>query len=280
MESKPDNNKTDQEYALGYDSVITTQMHGSRTAEKQAGWFLPYLKPGISLLDCGCGQGTITVGLAKAVEPGHVTGIDVSETVIQRARDKATEMKIENVSFDVGNICQLDFSDNSFDAVFSHNVLEHIPEPSEALQEIHRVLKPGGVVGIRDCDWGGYIFEPDDEKLFEWSVKVLEADWKNLGGYPRIGRHLRRLLHESGFVEVAMSASYDNIGGDPESLKLIDQVWSDLITQPDFVARVTRAGLAKAEELEATKKYMQIWKGLPGAFFALTHCEAIGRKPR
>ncbi len=143
MKSKPDNNKADQEYTYNYESEVTVKYHGSRTAEMHAAWFLPYLQPDMTLLDCGCGSGSITVGLAKAVEPGQVTGVDISEIEIKRARERAAENEITNIRFEIGNAYQLDFPDNSFDALFSHNVLEHIPEPSRALQEMHRVLKPG-----------------------------------------------------------------------------------------------------------------------------------------
>ena len=57
----------------------------------------------------------------------------------------------------MGSVYELDFSDNSFDALFSHNVLEHVAEPSRAVQEMQRVLKPGGVIGLRDFDMGGLL---------------------------------------------------------------------------------------------------------------------------
>ena len=84
MKNKPDSNKAEQEYAYGYDSYVTTKYIGSRTAQTHAAWFLPYLQSGVTLLDCGCASGSITVGLARAVEPGQVTGVDISEIEIER----------------------------------------------------------------------------------------------------------------------------------------------------------------------------------------------------
>jgi len=180
MISNHDTNKAEQEYVYDDDSAMTVNYHASRTADKQAAWFLPYLKPGMTLLDSGCGSGSITVGLAKAVKPGQVTGLDISESEIRRARVRAADDKRTNIRFAVGNIYRLNFSDNSFDALFSHNVLEHVPDPYGALQEMRRVLKPGGIIGIRDCDYGGLILAPDDG-FFEKALSIWEEDWVRAG---------------------------------------------------------------------------------------------------
>lgn len=124
------------------------------------------------LLDCGCATGSITVGLAKVVAPGQVTGVDISEIEIERAQVRAAEAGLTNIRFVVGNIYQLDFPNNSFDAVFSHNVLEHVAEPGRALREMYRVLNPGGVVGIRDTDMGGALLAPPDKRT-EQSAAIL-----------------------------------------------------------------------------------------------------------
>ena len=78
-------------YIHDNDSTMTLRQHASRTAEKHAGWFVPYLRPGMTLLDCGCASGSITVGLAEAVAPGHVTGIDISEVEIGRAETRVEQ---------------------------------------------------------------------------------------------------------------------------------------------------------------------------------------------
>jgi ubiquinone/menaquinone biosynthesis C-methylase UbiE len=153
----------------------------------------------MSLLDCGCGSGSITVGLAAAVDPGRVIGVDVSKAEIERARARAAEMGIANLEFVVGDIYRLDSADDAFDAIFSHNVLEHLQEPVEALREMCRVLKPGGVIGIRDIDWGGVLIWPPDPALKLW-LDVYEADWAANAGDPRIGRRLRDLLGQAGFT--------------------------------------------------------------------------------
>ena len=192
MKSKPDNNKESPNYTYGSDAAHTLKMHASRTADKQAGWLLPYLKSGMTLLDVGCASGSITVGLAKVVDPGQVTGVDISEVEIQRAQQRASESDISNIRFEIGDTNQLDFSDESFDALFSNNTLEHIPEPADALREMRRVLKPGGIIGIRDMDMGGW-FSGGNDELWERLSDIYEADFKNTGVHARLGRRLGTL---------------------------------------------------------------------------------------
>lgn len=264
-------------YAHGYGSALTLKLHASRTVNKQAGWFLPYLQPGMTLLDCGCATGSITVGLAKVVEPGQVTGVDISEIEIKRARERADDAEISNIRFKVGNIYQLDFPDNTFDALFSHNVLEHIGEPSKALQEMHRVLKPGGVIGIRDVDLGGHLLAPDDELIQQWLV-IYEAHWAGVGGHPRLGRQLRSLLIGAGFRDVEASASYE-VYSDVESRRFISQIAVSRVQEPDYIGRVLESGLASREQLAAISAAWSAWPERTNAFLAQAHGEAVGWKP-
>jgi ubiquinone/menaquinone biosynthesis C-methylase UbiE len=270
------NNKADQEYVYDSESALTLKHHASRTAEKQAAFFLPYLQPRMSLLDCGCGSGSITLGLAKAVEPGQVTGVDMVEVEIDRARERSAEAKIENIHFEVGNVLRLISSDNSYDAVFSHNVLEHIPEPSKAVKEMYRVLKPGGIIGIRDINYGGHIIAPK-KGVSERAIYIMESAIKEAGGHPRLGPQLGRLLHEAGFEVINMSASYD-VYGDLKSRKFLAQVLVSRFSEEAFIDRVTRSGAANVEEAESIREYFLAWQDRPDAFAAEGHCEAIGRK--
>lgn len=264
-----------EEYAHGDSSVLTLNQHSSRTADKQADWFLPYLQPGMSLLDCGCATGSITVGLAKAIEPGQVIGIDISALEIERAQARAAKATISNIQFEVGNIYHLDFPDNSFDALFSHNVLEHIGEPGRALREMYRVLKPGGIIGIRDTDAGGVLLSPTDE-LLDRSLAIYYADWEGVNGHPRLGRHLGGLLLEAGFSSVKASASYE-VYNNLEGRQFIAQLGHRFV-ETDYMARVVIRGLASADELAAMQEAWQVWTELPNGFCAVSHGEAVGWK--
>jgi ubiquinone/menaquinone biosynthesis C-methylase UbiE len=116
--------------------------YAARTADRQAAFVLPYLRPGLNLLDVGCGPGSITVGLARAVAPGRVTGIDHDQVHIETAKALAAEQGVKNVTFQIGSALSLPFQDSELDAAFENDVLTHLSQNAvRAAREVYRVLK-------------------------------------------------------------------------------------------------------------------------------------------
>ena len=140
-----DRTHTTFEYTMGYSEEFR-QLLNRRSVETHASHLLPYLKPGLRVLDFGCGPGTISVGLAKAIEPGELHGIDVEESQIDLARSAAESGGHRNAIFHVGSATRLPFEDDYFDAAHCHAVLMHIPDTQATLSEVRRVLKPGGII--------------------------------------------------------------------------------------------------------------------------------------
>src|SRR5665648_716929 len=157
---------TSDVYTHGHhESVLRS--HSWRTAANSAAHLLPHLREGQRLLDVGCGPGTITVDLATHVAPGPVIGVDTSAEVLERARRYAAELGAP-VSFQVGDVYALDFPDASFDVVHAHQVLQHLTDPVAALREIRRVTRPGGVVALREGDYGAMTWYPPSAALEDW----------------------------------------------------------------------------------------------------------------
>lgn len=102
-------------------------------------------------LEVGCGTGRISIGIAKYTDNIALTGIDLSEHMLNVARDNARYEKVDQkVNFQLGDAKSIPFEDDTFDAVFSHNMLHHIPDPVNVVLEMERVVKNGGAILIRD----------------------------------------------------------------------------------------------------------------------------------
>ena len=127
------NAKPQAVYTHGHHESVL-RAHRRRTAKDSAGYLLPHLRPGMSVLDVGCGPGTITVDLAALVAPGPVTAVELTDAALDLARAEAHARNQSNISFVTSDVCALDFPDNTFDVVHAHQVLQHVADPVQALR--------------------------------------------------------------------------------------------------------------------------------------------------
>lgn len=261
-----------EKYIPGY-SPNATNFMANRNIDSHAAFFEPYLRSPMKLLDCGCGPGTITLGFAKAIAPGAVTGVDVSSSQISLARENALKQAIDNAEFLEGNIYNLPFSDHSFDGAFSHALLEHLQEPIKALQELFRVLKPGGIVGVRTPDWGGFLIAPSTPEL-DQAISYYKLLQQRNGGNPYVGRQLRGLLRDAGFSNIKASASYECY----EDLGSIAEYLASRIESSESIDRAVEKGWATLDSLRLMSDALRQWSQHADAIFAQAWCEAVGYK--
>ncbi|MXZ63913.1 MAG: class I SAM-dependent methyltransferase [Chloroflexi bacterium] len=181
----PDGTTAESGYTMGYNEEFR-QLLDRRSAATHAAYLLPHLQPGMRVLDLGCGPGTISVGLADAVSPGELHGIDLEESQVAMARVAAEAGGHGNATFHAGDATDLPFEDGEFDAVHCHAVLMHIPDTAAALAEVRRVLKPGGLFAAREVIVDSCFLEPVEPEVAEaWTIfaKLVKAN----GGTPRWG---------------------------------------------------------------------------------------------
>lgn len=227
----------------------------TRTAAEFVGFFLPYMQPGMRLLDCGCGTGTITVELAAAVSPGEVVGIDLETAQINLARTQAAQANVTNARFEVANVYSLPFSDASFDAVYCSAVLSHLRERDKALREMHRILKPSGLIGVRNDGLDGYLIAPAEPLLMQaWTLFGQFVQYN--GGNAWAAKHLRTWLREAGFNQVEMSAAYESYGTPTATA-----TWSDTIVEilANLAPRMIEAGVTDQATIEQCITAWQAW---------------------
>lgn len=157
------------------------------------------LRPGLNVLDVGCGTGDFLRLLAPIVSPGTAVGVDLSETMIAEARQRSAE-NIDNLSFRVGSVLDLPFPPGSFDRILATQLLLHVPDPLKALSEIKRVLAPSGVVSISEIDWGTLVVQSSDNELGRRFTDFACRELRN----GLIIRELPGQLRELGFNRIVI----------------------------------------------------------------------------
>ncbi len=254
-----------------HESVLRS--HTWRTAENSSGYLLPHLRPGMSLLDIGCGPGTITIDLARLVAPGQVIGLDASNDVVAQAQDRAATSGPPTLRFEVGDLFDLDYEDARFDVVHAHQVLQHLHDPVAALIELRRVLRPRGILAVRDGDYGAFRWAPDDPRLVRWLALYVAVTQRN-GHNALIGPSLLGLAQKAGFTQVTVSSSNWTYA-DPESRAWWGGLWADRIRYSRFAEQAVAYGLSDPDELETIAQAFLEWAGAADGVFIIPNVEIV-----
>jgi ubiquinone/menaquinone biosynthesis C-methylase UbiE len=264
-------------YTHGH-APATVRQHAQRTADEAAAFLLPELRAGMRLLDVGCGPGSITRGLAERLAPGEVVGVDPSEETLEAARRDAAARGLANLRYETASVYALPFPDASFDVAYAHQVLQHLHERDAALGEMLRVLRPGGLVAIRDVDWETAAYWPRDPWI-ERFVQVHLRTWYRNGGEPAMGRRLRALFHAAGVADTRVTASVWCYTTLEETLAWGESYAERLLGSP-MGERMIEYGFASRADVAAMAAAFRAWAVHPDATWAFTHFAALGRKPR
>lgn len=261
-----------------HESVLRS--HTWRTAENSAGYLLGRLRPGIDLLDVGCGPGTISLDFARRIAPGRVVAVDRSPDVVAQARrlfESAAESGSQSggvaFSVEVADVYALDFPDASFDVVHAHQVLQHLTDPVAALREMRRVTRPGGTVAVRDSDYSCFSWAPLDPLLTRW-LEVYRAVARRNRAEPDAGRFLKAWARKAGFESLVVSSSTWT-HADAESCAWWGGLWADRCLHSAFGDQAVDYGIATREELAAFALAWRRWSAHPDACFVSLHGEVL-----
>lgn len=261
-------------YSHGHhESVLRS--HQWRTAENSAGFLLGYLTPGQDLLDVGCGPGTITLDLARRIAPGRAVGIDLSPDVIAAARQNQELRGEAIVVFDVGSTYDLKFADSSFDVVYAHQVLQHLHDPVAALEEMRRVLREGGLLAIRDSDYGAFTWAPQDPRLDRWMEIYQQLTRKN-DAHANAGRLLPTWIRQAGFASMDVSSSTWTFH-QPDERLWWGQLWADRVRMSEFAHQSLEYQLTTQRELNDIADAFLSWAANDDGLFVVVHVDVIAR---
>jgi ubiquinone/menaquinone biosynthesis C-methylase UbiE len=248
--------------------------HRWRTAANSAAYLLPSLRPGLDVLDVGCGPGTITVDLAALVAPGRVVGLDVSSAPLAEARELAERAGLP-VTFEEGDVYALAEADDSFDVVHAHQVLQHLADPVAALREMARVCRPGGVLAVRDVDYAALALFPPDPGLDRWLDLYYRVARAN-DGEPDAGRRLLSWALEAGLTDVVPSTS-SWCFATPEEREWWGTSWAGRATASAFAEQALEYGLATADELADIAAAWLRWAAADDGWLGMLHGELLIR---
>jgi ubiquinone/menaquinone biosynthesis C-methylase UbiE len=262
-------------YTHGHSAVVV-QHHARRTASEAAAFLLPLLTPGLRLLDVGCGPGTITCGLAERVAPGEVVGLDISPETVEAAREHAAATGIGNVRFEAGSVYQLPCADAAFDVVYAHQVFHHLRERVAALREMARAARPGGLVALREVDWGTVAYWPPDPLIDRFLDLYHQVSRRN-GGEPQMGRRLRGLFHEVGLGDARISATAWCYATAEETREW-GEAYSRRVLESGIGDSAIAHGLADRDELGAIAAAFRAWSEHPDALWTFVQVEALATK--
>jgi ubiquinone/menaquinone biosynthesis C-methylase UbiE len=266
--------KPEDVYTHGHHESVV-RAHASRTAENSAAFVIPHLTAGTSVLDVGCGPGSITCDFAEMVAPAKVVGLDRSAEIVAQAASLASERGVENVEFVTGNIYDLDFEDETFDLVHAHQVLQHLTDPVAALREMRRVAKPGAIVAVRDADFRGMSWYPEIRELDDW-MELYQKIARRNGAEPDAGRRLVSWAQQAGFTDVAPSSS-NWLYATAQQRRWQSRVWSERVLHSAFAEQALEYGLANEADLARIAAGWHRWGSTDDGFFLIPNGEVIAR---
>lgn len=194
-------------YVHGYDSRESKRLNDQSEILSELLHYDSIWKKNEMILEAGCGIGSQTRIIAARNPDSRFISIDISAESVKTARERIKKDGLNNVDFQVADIMNLPFEDESFDHVFLCFVLEHMPGTSRALSELKRILRKDGSLMLIEGDHGSAFFHPDNNDARQ-AIDYLITLQKRKGGDGNIGRKLFPLLVENGFKNVCVSPRF------------------------------------------------------------------------
>ena len=252
----------------------TTGIMTPRTLANSHPTLLGLLDPDMSVLDVGCGPGTLTAEIARRVEPGYVVGMDVNPDMVRAAEEASRPGEIANLAFCAGDIRESRW-DGEFDLANTARMLQWIPDPAAAITRMARAVVPGGLVVLLDFDhvmarWPGAA--PAWTRFY-----AAFLDWREAAGLDNaIARRLPSLCQAAGLEDIKVTPQITTVRAGDADFFRVAGIWRMLIESRG--RQIVRAGyLTEAERQAALGAYTE-WMKEPGAVQTIHEACVVARR--
>lgn len=259
-------------YTHGYHETVL-RSHRARTAANSAAYLLPHLAPTDRLLDVGAGAGTITADLAGLV--ARVTATEFTADARALTDETMAARGVDNVETCMADVHALPFADATFDVTHAHQVLQHVADPVQAMRELARVTKPGGIVAVRDSDFAGFSWWPAVPGLDSW-LRLYRTVARRNGGEPDAGRRLLSWALAAGWTGAVPSSSTWCYAV-PSERDWWGGMWADRMQRSAIHDQLVATQLATDDELREVSDAWRSWAAAEDGWMSVLHGELIYR---
>jgi ubiquinone/menaquinone biosynthesis C-methylase UbiE len=249
----------ENEYVLGThaeESVRLGFQHRLWSASAHALWERAGFKPGMSIMDVGCGPGHAAMDIAQIVGPtGRVICVDESAQYLHQVSDQAKSRRLENVERVLGDVHDLGemLGDRAgkIDAAYARWVFCFVSDPERVVRGLAKLVRPGGCVAVQDYfNYETMTIAPKREE-FSRVVRAVGKSWRDRGGDPDIMGRLPGLFRANGF-EITLLSSNQRVARPGEPV----WYWPDSFWAV-YVPRLKAMGYLTTEESES---FMRAWR--------------------
>ncbi len=179
------------------------------------------MKNGMKVMDCGCGTGILLFNLAENFPQSTFTGLEIDSFLFDNFQNNIIQYNTLNIKAKQGSIYQTGENDEFYDIVISRLVIEHLEKPDRALEELYRILKPGGKLIIVSNDFEYHVLTNPHIPELDLMYQAYCKSRINEGGNPYIGRELPYYLQNLGaqHLQINIATAHNRILGDKALLK-------------------------------------------------------------
>jgi ubiquinone/menaquinone biosynthesis C-methylase UbiE len=259
-------------------AFIPTEACGILTARTLANshpTLLPLLRPGMSVLDVGCGPGTLTSEIARRVDPGPVVGMDANREMIRAAEDARPPGTLRNLVFYTGDVLESAW-DGEFDVVNAARTLQWIPDAAAALSRMARATVPGGTVVVLDYDHTKAEWTDPPKAWTRFYDAFLE--WREAGGLDNaIARRLPALGMAAGLAAIALTPQITTARAGDADFFRVAGLWR-MVIESRGRQMVAAGHLGESERRDALDAFTE-WMKHPDVAQTVHEACLVARRP-